>query len=287
MRNPNLITCNRIRNNWKWINTQQEITGRATVGAGDIMYLYNIAHLRSHVIQKPVLLKVKWFHDEDYLYHFEDPETLPERAEYLLKFYSSDTTDVKVVNVYGSEDYSLWSKKFIGYDKSAEKNRGEKRPSRIRPNDWTFRDLNIPVVKGKITIWHSALNGDLPRPFKRTFNLKEWDEIKKVIELQGYSVTFIDYRTPIREVLYHIASCECAISYEGMWHYVAKNLMKPMIILTKDLITGFHTPDAVKYKVRKVEQHKISYFYDIDNKIIEAKYNAKLQKQRMSLLYEN
>jgi len=287
MKSPNLVTCARIRNNWKWINTQEEITARATVGAGDIMYLYNVAHLRSHVLQKPVKLTVNWFHDENYYYHFEDPETLPERAEYLLKFYNNDTTNVEITNVFGSEDYALWQRKFIGYNKDAEKIGGPKRPSKIRANDWTFRDLNIPVVKGKITIWHSALNGDLPRPFKRTFNLKEWDEVKKVIELQGYSVTFIDYRTPIREVLYHIASCECVISYEGMWHYIAKNLMKPMIVLTKDFITGFHTPDAVKYKVRKVEQHKISYFYDIGNKIIEAKNNAKLQNKRVRLLYED
>ena len=252
------------------------------------MFAYNVAHLRSHVIEKPVHLEVHWFYPEDYYHHFEDPETLPERAEYLLNFYRNDTTDITIDHKFNSEDWSLYYKKFIGFeDKYGEVIRGSNRPSNIKINEWQFRDIDIPTVDKKITIWHSALNSELPRPFKRTFNLKEWDQVKKILEIQGYSVTFIDYRTPIREVLYHIASCECVICYEGMWHYIAKNLNKPMIVLTKDLITGFHTPAALKYKVRKADQHQISFFYDIDNKIIEAKSMAEKQRKKLSLLYED
>ena len=263
------------------------MVARATVGCGDIMLAYNVAHLRSHVIQKPVNLEVHWFYSEDYYHHFEDPETLPERAEYLLSFYDNDTAEVNINHVFNSDHYSLYFKKFLHFQEQGERLKGEKRPSNIKTNDWHFRDIDIPVVDKKITIWHSALNSELPRPFKRTFNLEEWDHLKRVLEIQGYSVTFIDYRTPIREVLYHIGSCECIICYEGMWHYIARNMSKPMIVLTKDLITGFHTPNALKYKVRKVLQHEISYFYDVENKIIEAKYLAEKQKKRMRLLYEN
>tara|TARA_Y100000389_G_scaffold180598_1_gene195548 strand:- start:65 stop:928 length:864 start_codon:yes stop_codon:yes gene_type:complete len=287
MKKPNLITSQRITENWLPINRRKKIIGRATVGAGDIMYLYNVAHLRSHVIQAPIDLVVHWYHPENYLHHFEDPETLPERAEYLLSFYANDTAEVNINHVFDSNNYSLYSKKFSHFKQHGEILKGGKRPSSIKTNDWHFRDIDIPVVDKKITIWHSALNSELPRPFKRTFNLKEWDHLKRVLELQGYSVTFIDYRTPIREVLYHIASCECIICYEGMWHYIARNMNKPMIVLTKDLITGFHTPNALKYKVRKVLQHQISYFYDVENKIIEAKHLAEKQKKRMRLLYEN
>ena len=143
MKKPNLTTSQRITENWLPINRRKKIIGRATVGAGDIMYLYNVAHLRSHVIQAPIDLVVHWYHPENYLHHFEDPETLPERAEYLLSFYANDTAEVNINHVFDSNNYSLYSKKFTHFKQHGEILKGGKRPSSIKTNDWHFRDLSL------------------------------------------------------------------------------------------------------------------------------------------------
>ncbi len=101
----------------------------------------------------------------------------------------------------------------------------------------------------------------------------QWEEVIHMIrEVHGYRVIEIDYRTPIREVLYHIKTCRATISYEGMWHYVAKNCRKPMIVLSDDPITNTHTPDALIYnpRLRKgfdpAKGHKPEYRPDYFNK---------------------
>ena len=74
----------------------------------------------------------------------------------------------------------------------------------------------------------------------------EWQRLIDRLQDFGYNITEIDYRTPIHEALYHIRTCECCLSYEGMWHYMAKNLFKPHIVLSNSAITRWHTPAAVK-----------------------------------------
>ena len=45
--------------------------------------------------------------------------------------------------------------------------------------------------------------------------------------------------------MYHIRTCHVCLSYEGMWHYVCKNLFKPHIVISNASITRWHTPAAV------------------------------------------
>ena len=70
-----------------------------------------------------------------------------------------------------------------------------------------------------------------------------------------------------------------------MWHYIAKNFQKPMIVLTKDLITNHHTPNALIYKVPKVKEHSIRYFYKFDRKVHRAKDVNKVEVDKFKALY--
>ena len=277
----NLSYLNRIKQEVTEENRRDVIEAKMTPGVGDLMVAMNIAYMRSLYIQKKVHLVLKWYHDKDYLYHFEDPETILERFEYIHNFYFKYGSNVEISHVFNSQDSELYHHRYRNFGRERAFINAPKR-SKFRYNDWLFRtDLDTTPTPGKVVLWTPVWNAQDPRHFKIPFAKEKWDEVKSIIEIQGYDIVEIDYRTPISEVFYHIRTAEVCLCYEGMWHYVAKNMCKPMIVLTKDLITNYHTPDALIYKVRKVEEHSLHFFYKFDRRVERAKYFSELQKKRL------
>ena len=274
---------NYLINSWHPDNFKDTINFKCTPGVGDFMYILSVAYQRSFILQKPITVNLHWFHSKDFLYHFEDPETIIERFEYINNFYVKDLTEVNIIHHFNSDDTLLYYNRYDGYTRS--RSGTEKNRLKIKYNQWEFRELGSETVPGKIVMWTQVNNAEVPRLFKRPFLKEEWRQVKELIELQGYDVTEIDYRTPVSEVLYHISTCECTVSYEGMWHYVAKNLHKPMIVLTQDNITKVHTPQALIYQVRKVEKHNMRFFHNFSRRLRRAKdFNAEnLKKWRRVL----
>lgn len=211
------------------------------------MYGMNVAHLKSFALQKPVDLHFNWYHDKNFLYHFEDPETIVERFNYLDNFYCKDQCEVRYHHNFNSDNTKIYAKRYDHF------------LHRSHCNEWLFRDTNMKEVKGKIVFWRATFNAQVPRYFKLPFDNHEWKEILHILDVKGYDVVEIDYRTPISEVFYHIATCEATLSYEGMWHYVAKNFSKPMIVVSNEPITTYHTPYAYKYNRSLKRNYKESF----------------------------
>lgn len=282
---PNTDAFNGYISHFPKENLKPHIAAKMTPGVGDLMLAMNIAYMRSMYLQRTVTLDLHWYHDKNFLYHFEDPETIIERAEYIRKFYSEDFVDVRIHNIFNSSDTKLLHDRYVNFDRSYPSGKDNKIKQKIRYNDWYFRKTGLKTIDKKIVIWTQVSNAQEPRPFKRPYDRSEWNDVICIIEMQGYSVVEIDYRTPISEVMYHIGTAEACLCYEGMWHYIAKNFCKPMIVLTKDVITKYHTPDALIYKVRKADQHPMSYFYKFDRRIKVAKKFAEFQKNRIRGFY--
>ncbi len=281
---------NLLVKSWKPENLQHStVDAKCTPGVGDFMYVLNTAYLRSFVLDRPVILNLHWYHTRDFLYHFEDPETIVERFEYVHNFYLKYGAKVKAHHIFDSNDLELYYKRHRYYERGSEKLLSERRFPRVKYNDWEFRKTGLETIPGKILIWTQVHNAEQPRLFKRPFTLEQWNHVKEIIELQGYHTVEVDYRTPISEVFYHAATCECTVSYEGMWHYVAKNFHKPMIVLTQDNITKLHTPNALIYQVRKVDQHSFRYFHNFDRRLQRAKeiHQEFLVQWRKILSYES
>ena len=216
---------------------QKHIWVKGTIGAGDFMSGLNVAYFRSFVLEIPIEVEFHWYHDEDYEFHMEDPESIIEKFDYLHQFYYQKGTNVTSTHVFNSTDKNLHKKRYRHH-------RGV-----IKTNDYRCWSFNIDMLKvvtipKKIVLWRQTFNAAAPRTFKRAFDNDGWNYIVKSLKDQGYHVVEIDYRTPIREVMYHISNCEATVGYEGMWHMIAKNFWKPMIIFTKDNITNLHTPNA-------------------------------------------
>ncbi len=237
---------------WRDNHGVDTIRWKTTVGIGDSLYGFNIAYMRAFVNQKPTNLEFHYHFPKNYYYHYEDPESVDARAKYALDRYMWKDI-VNVTHVYNSTDFQLYNKKYYGV-------------KRVKESDlyrfWSFDPrIDTTSINNKIVLWRPTFNGEqqINGPGKFILLGHEWQRLIDRLKDFGFDVIEIDYRTPISEVFYHIRTCECIISYEGMWHYVAKNFFKPHIVISNAAITKWHTPHALRLK---------NFFIDSDLKKI-------------------
>lgn len=242
------------------------ITWRGTPGVGDFMWALNCAHNYCYQYNKKVNLEFHWEHDKDYLHHFEDPETIIERLEYMHNFYHRKD-DVKVTHVFAQKTrYSDWkySDDCVLMDdgrlRIAAINRGSKSRfwfqsgvytdemgGKIPHADWIFREnAFLETDRRKVVLWRPTFNAEIPRTWKRMLTNDQWDAIIRSLVGAGLYVVELTYRTPIREAMYHIATCRQIVCYDGMWHYIARNYAKPMVVVSPEGITKYHTPQCIR-----------------------------------------
>ena len=244
------------------------VTWRGTPGVGDFMWALNVCHLHAYRNNTKVKLQMHWDHGPDHLHHFEDPETITERMDYIHNFYHRKD-DVVVDHLFYAEGrYSDWSyKDDLEYEDGVvkvkvpedtsnhSKNRfwfesgswTDNQGAPIPDNDWLFRkDAFRETDRRKVVVWTPVANAEVPRPWKRKLTDYDWRVIIKKLRQAGFNVVELNYRTPVREAMYHISTCRQVICYDGMWHYVAKNFAKPMMVISKEGVTKYHTPHAVR-----------------------------------------
>jgi len=226
-----------------------EVDWKGTEGVGDILFGMNAVHMMTHLIRKRRPLKqmqmnVFWPHDDKFLFHFEDPETIAERGDYLHSFYH-DSNAVHINHIFNSTDYEIARLRHRGFQRQA----GNMQVLDGIPT-WAFRHdawcLN-PNPK-KVVFWRPLFNKAPPWGWKRSFDDNDWERILDILDSKGFTLTEITYRTPVREAFYHINTSRFCIFYDGMWQYIAKNLCKPVISLGDSAIAKVHSPQCLHFK---------------------------------------
>ena len=155
--------------------------------------------------------------------HFEDVEPWEEKANFL---FSKLDVDCKI-NV----EHEVIDKKFV-WDRKIQ--------------DISFIDTpavdifrnNLKEKNNKVCFWMFDMNAISFRyksesEFQRagkieTYSQDQWYEILRYLKSR-FDVVELDYRTPIREVYYHLSTCEFIFSYSGIYHNIATFLNKPII----------------------------------------------------------
>jgi len=222
-----------------------------------------------HLIRKrrpleQMTMNVYWEHSEDYLHHFEDPETIIERAEYLHSFYH-DKDAVKMNHIFNSEDLATSKLRHRGFQRKSG-------PTAVLDGlpSWIFhKEVLTDPVENKVVFWRPLFNKDLPRGWKRTFTDEHWERILHILELKGYNLVELTYRTPVREALYHMRTCRFCIFYDGMWHYMAKNLCKPTIALGHNGILEVHEPQGVHFHTPDKKENDLFKYLNKLPKILD------------------
>jgi hypothetical protein len=258
------------------------VTWRGTPGVGDFMWALNSVHNYCYKNNIKVNLEFHWEHGEDHLHHFEDPETIIERLEYLHNFYhrKDDVLVTHVFNAYGRYRDWKYSDDLVPDKNGSVRIAAISRPEKTRfwfesgfytdetggaipDSDWIFRkDAFRDIDKKKVVIWRPTFNAEVPRTWKRQLTNENWDDIIRQLSAEGLHVVELTYRTPVSEALYHISTCRQIVCYDGMWHYIARNLSIPMVVISTEGITKYHTPHCVRANPYKNENTNIFWWMD-------------------------
>ena len=103
----------------------------------------------------------------------------------------------------------------------------------------------------------------------------DWDDIIKLLTWEGWILVELTYRTPIRDAFKQISEADFIFSYDGMWHYIARNFGKPMFIPSWEGITYYNTPQAVTRPTKEGVFEFISDgAYGFESSLTEMKDNA-------------
>lgn len=107
--------------------------------------------------------------------------------------------------------------------------------------------------------------------------------------MKGYTVIEISHRTPIREVFHLIASCKFIVAYNGMYHYISKNLIKPMIVLGDSGIIKMHNPQAIHFfspKKDPTPRYVLDYLLNIEENLPKMiRKTEDVRKKLYNLVY--
>lgn len=217
-------------------------------GVGDFMYPLNRALMLSHFIQDTFHVEFVWRHERDYLHHFEDPETIIERFEYALPYYH-DYKRLTYSHKFITEEEmptKLFRKRLLP-NRAMRAMPGVDSMSKVVNNKsfWKFIPTPLKVKENKVVIWRSLFNAEPAPKWKNAVDHDMWSRVIDILNDQDLEVVELTYRTPIREVHYHCATCDFIVCYDGMWHYFGSNYYKPMIVTSRANITKLHTPQAL------------------------------------------
>jgi hypothetical protein len=234
---------------WKnhpfYLTKENFVDWKGTPGVGDILFGLNTVHMLCHLSGRDHLqINVHWDHNSSHLHHYEDPETIVDRCDYLHNFYYNKDA-IKINHCFDSYDKELWEIRHRGFQRKAG-------PTKVLDGicNWIYDPKYWPdtVDDNKVVFWRPLFNAESPPSWKRSFGTKDWEQIIKTLEDKGYNLVELTYRTPVREAFYHIKTCRFAIYYDGMWQYICKNFMKPVIVLGKNKnILDVHNPQGVHF----------------------------------------
>lgn len=146
-------------------------------------------------------------------------------------------------------------------------------------DEWDFRHglYNLKnqytSIPNKVVHWNSCSNTYFPGHEKDPFYY-QWKSIVYRLKQKGYDVVEITYRTPFKEALYHIKTCEFGIGYDGMVHQLFKCYDIPLIVLaTRKTLNEILVPHA--YIISDPNSFKIN---NID-KYVDVSVQKRVQNQ--------
>lgn len=289
--------------------TIEKVSWRGTPGVGDFMWALNSCHAHAAKNDINVELEMHWEHGEDYYHHFEDPETIIERMDYIHNFYT-DKERVNVVHVFNSTGrYSDWkfeddcvmeadgSKRIAAKQGAHDKKRfwfeygkfTDERGGEVPDNNFIFRDSAFqPINDKRIVFWTPIMNAEKPRTWKRLFSNRDWGMLITELRQNGFECHEITYRTPIREAMYLISTSRLCVCYDGMWHYVAKNFARPTAVISSEGITKYHTPNAIRCSPDEKDKNNIWGWMDMFPELLgHSKFKAVKYEEEMRERYGN
>ena len=195
-------------------------------GAGNIIRVVTAMSKCAEQLQSPQEFDLVW--KKEYLHtlkFLDQSETIQYQFDYTLRFVKNKNFTVNHITV-STEERKQLTKAF-------------KWASFYGDGIYSFTSKNVefknilPTHKNKLVIYRDTfVNHDLPKSgkSKKYWNYEQWQEVINFLK-QHFFIVEIEYRTPISEVMYHLATAEIVLGHDGMWHTYAGAFRKPRITL--------------------------------------------------------
>jgi len=189
---------------------------RSKEGYGD--FITGLCYAHSSVIkyQRPIHIKFHWPNPKDYLLSDIDKESILYRFNYIRE-YLRPVNDLTISHEFSS----VPNYRFINELEEFNHVHGL----------WYLKD-EPPIKPGLVAFWSSKHNLEFPGYHKDPL-YDHWDTIVSNLRSEGYDVVEITYRTPIKDVMDVITTCEFGVGYEGMIHQLFKFTWRPIVIASK------------------------------------------------------
>lgn len=196
--------------------TPFNIQWRSNEGYGDFISGLGYSHSSVIKYQRPVNITFHWPNAREHLFSDKDNETIFFRFEQILAELKP-VDGLTINHVFNSVP------KFRFINQLEEFN----------PLHGLWYPKEIVEQKNNLVLfWSSKHNVTFPGYDKDPCH-DSWEEIIDALRCDGYDVIEITYRTPIKEVISLIKTCEFGIGYEGMVHQLFKVFWKPLIVATR------------------------------------------------------
>ena len=293
------------------MKSSELVTWRGTPGVGDFMWALNCCHkyAADHNISK-INLELHWEHGEDHIHHFEDPETIIERCNYIHNFYHQQER-VEIHHIFNADGrYKHWKfdddvvletngdRRIAAIDNHGVKARFffesgyyDDTPGSDAPdNDWIFReDAFQDYNPNRIVFWRPTWNAERPRTWKRIFDDSDWDHLITHFRTLGWDMHEVSYRTPVSEVMHLISTSRMVICYDGIWHYVAKNFARPLAVISGEGVTKYHTSNALRLNPELPREEMGAWWWieHIEDLLDQTKRKSVDYEDRMKTYYGN
>lgn len=212
-----------------------DIQWKGKIGYGDIVSPICYAHNVSYKLRVPVHLTFRWDHGYDHKIDPSDPEPLWQRASFIDMLCEKEGTDVVVRHKFNSPlkiNHSNYDWEVLRKDRLH--NYWYPAP---KPHD---KDANLIVINS--TVGNKVSLQDYGKPWKDPIADK-WEYVTDLIK-QRYRVEIVDYRTPIRELVFLLKRAKGFVGYHGTAAWVAKFLHTPSVIFAEG---GSLTRNAFPY----------------------------------------
>lgn len=195
---------------------------------------------------KELNVNISWYDGHILRYsHFEDQESFQEKINYLLSQLNLGDCKLNITHKlqrYRDGNPPIFEKFFKTY----------------KLNAYEVFKYN-KVKKNKVCFWRfdvtynsaNRLGKSTRETEAKLFSMfpEDWEDLYHMLN-EKYTVVELSYRTPIREVMYHLRECDFCVGYGGMYHTLVNMLSKPMFCILKP-----------KVMLERVE--KENHFFDI------------------------
>lgn len=167
-------------------------------------------------------------------YHQDQTETPQHQIDYLLRFVPNRNFDFDHVLVDDQTFQEHFN--FLNAVHRDAVTNGVANNFPIKLSYDKVLQLNNTLLRkdNKIVFWkdtfihHDQADVGNCHLGKRPFNYEDWQKLFHFLN-NNYEVVEIEYRTPISEVMYHLATCEVCIGQSGLWNLNASALHTPQI----------------------------------------------------------